>query len=161
MASRSLKPPKKVFKRGKRTGSVTTAERALVRQFVTDQPHEVTPKQVTALAQVLERTPATVRKTIEQAKLELGDQADRYVEIHMQATEGALHAGEFEAAQKGSQWALTHLSAEGTRVVEKAESGPTGTRVLVGINIGGIDADRIAKTMTVTPLLPSPDESAA
>ncbi len=142
------KPPKKVFKRG---GSVTEVERDLVTQFVQDQPREVTPSQVRALARVMRRSTDTVKSLITDAREHFVEQADRYVEVHRLAVENALSEGDYEEARKGSEWYLTHVSGEGARIIDKqAESGPVGARIFVGLRIGGISE---APTIVEMPVL--------
>lgn len=130
------KRPRKVFKRG---GGITQPERDLVTQFVQDQPREVTPTQVRALARVLRRSQDTVKSLVEGAREHFIEQADRYVEVHRLAVEGALLDGDFQEARKGSEWYLEHVSGEGARIIDKqVDTGPAGTRIFVGLRIGGI-----------------------
>lgn len=157
MPVKSTKPPK-VFESGsrkkrqpRRSGSPTNVEKAMVAQFTADQKQEVTPKQITALTQVLNRSPQAVRKMVEEARLAFGESALRYVEIHREATETALATMNVEAAMKGSQWAITNISSEGKRIIDKLDAGSSGARVLIGIRMGGVDADKLVlPTIDVT-----------
>lgn len=142
------KRPRKVFKRG---GGITQPERDLVTQFVQDQPREVTPTQVRALARVLRRSQDTVKSLVEGAREHFIEQADRYVEVHRLAVEGALLDGDFQEARKGSEWYLEHVSGEGARIIDKAaDSGPQGTKILIGLRIGGISE---APTVVQMPVI--------
>src|SRR5580692_3921563 len=110
--------PKPIFR--KRPGAPTKADKALIAQFVQDQPSEITPRQIVGLSKTLRRSKEAIKKLIEEARENFVESAGRYVEIHKAATEAALSAGDNEQALKGSQWALTNLSAEGARIIDKA-----------------------------------------
>lgn len=121
---------------------ISTAEKTLVDQIVRDIPHEITTHQVTALSHLLERPIPTVRKMIEDARTRFVESAGRYVDIHLQSTEGALADQDYETAAKAAQWALTNISGEGARVVDRADDGgPSGPKVMIGIKLGGLEAD--------------------
>ena len=138
-------PPKKIFN-PKRGGSPTKAEKELVAQFVLDQPAEVTPRQVNALAKVLRRSKELTKQLIEDAKDNFVESAGRYVEIHREAVEAALLNGDsksLEVAVKGSQWAIESLSSDGTRIVEQPNVDSGGVKVMVGIKLGGMNADKV------------------
>lgn len=137
MASKTPPKQRKVF--NKRPGQPTAVEKDFVAQLVADQPAEMTNSQVNALARTLRRTKETTRNLIEEAKNRLIDRSSRYADIHIQATEAALADGDNEQALKGSQWALTNISGEGARIVEKAVEAPTGAKIMIGIRLGGID----------------------
>src|SRR2546423_1165453 len=105
--------PPRVFNT-RRVGPLTKVEKALVDQFVADQPREITPEQVRALAKLLRRSPNTIRQCITQARDDFASHAHRYVEIHHEAVETALAKGDpksLEVALRGSQWALENISA--------------------------------------------------
>lgn len=125
----------------KRLGGTTQAEANLVAALVADQPREMTNQQVSSLAKVLRRSKDTTKALIEDARADFASKAPRYVEIHAQATEQALANGDaksLEVAAKASQWAIAAMSQDGIRVVEKAEAGPTGMRIMVGVSMGGV-----------------------
>lgn len=127
----------------KRLGPVTDIEKDMVAKFVLDQPAAITPSQTNALARVLRRSKDVTKRLIEEAKDKLVDSTERYVDIHRQTVETALSNGDaksLEVALKGSQWAMEHISQDGTRVVDKAGSGGgnSGTKVLIGVQIGGL-----------------------
>jgi hypothetical protein len=167
----SRKPPERVFEpKSKRGGAVTKTEQQLVSQFVRDQPREVTTSQVNSLAKVLRRSREVVRGMIEQAREEFQSEASFYVKAHKQSVEKALNVltkdGEHDAraldvAARGSQWALENLSAEGQRVIDKpsAGKGETGPRILVGIQLGGLNTPE-AVTIDATPT-PSPESESS
>lgn len=137
--SAKRKPPQKVFKRA---GPVSETERDFVTQFVQDQPRAITIGQERTLAKVMRRSPAVVKELVQDARERFVEQAEHYVTIHRRAVDGALESGDYEEARKGSEWYLTHVSGAGERIVDKnADSGPQGTKILVGIRVGGISAN--------------------
>jgi hypothetical protein len=142
--------PHQVFKR---RGSITKVERDFVTQFVQDQPRELSSRQVSALSTVTRRSKAVIKTLIEEARDSFVEQADRYVQIHREAVEGALESGDHEQAIKGSQWYLEHVSSEGARIVDKAAAGPAGTKIMLGISLGGMSASTVdaLQTVNVTP----------
>ena len=134
--SKTKRPPYK------RKGKPTKAEKALVAEFVADQPMAVSEGQITAIAKVLRRPREVAKTLIEDAKDMLVDNTKRYVTIHMQATEDALAEGSpkaLDVATKAAQWALENISEGATRVVEATVKGDTGPRIMVGIRIGGLN----------------------
>lgn len=138
VAPAGKRTPHKVFKR---RGSVSNVERDFVTQFVQDQPRELSTRQVNALATVMRRSRETVKEVVAEARDRFVEQADRYVEIHRSAVESALEGGDNETALKGSQWYLEHVAAEGIRIVDKGgASGPTGSKIVIGVAIGGVGA---------------------
>lgn len=133
----------------RRTGVPSVAEQNLVTALVLDSPTEVKPGQVMALAKALRRSPAAIKSMIEKAQESFRSKAQRYVDVHMEATELALAGGTvagLEVAQKGAQWALERMSGEGVRLIEpkpgQGEGGPAGPRVMIGIQLGGLDATK-------------------
>jgi hypothetical protein len=137
---KKTKTPHQVFNR---SGTVSKVEKELVAQFVADQPTEITPKQITGLAMTLRRSKAVIKQLIEDAKENFVVSADRYVKIHMLATEKALADGDNEQALKGSQWALTNIGAEGARVVDKEAAPSTGTKIMIGLKVGGLNEPKV------------------
>lgn len=121
-------------------GTPTKAEKEFVAQLVQDQPREMTPQQIGSLARTLRRGKAVVKEMVEQARENFVSNSERYVDIHMSATEAALADGDNETAAKAAQWALTNVSSEGSRIIDKASTEPTGARVMVAIQMGGIDS---------------------
>ena len=116
----------------RRTGGPSVAEQNLVTALVLDSPTEVKPSQVTALAKALRRSPAAIKGMIEKAQESFRSKAQRYVDVHMEATELALAGGTvagLEVAQKGAQWALelstAEPEAEPSSVVYPARTGVT------------------------------------
>ena len=141
-SSRSvLKPnPGQKLRPLKRMGVPTKADKALVAQVVLDQPAEITPAQITGLAKTLRRSKDAIKQMIEEARENFVAGAERYVEIHREATEAALADGDNEQALKGAQWALQNISAEGVRVVEKTVEASSGSRIMIGIKLGDTKA---------------------
>lgn len=134
------KAPTRVFKR---MGPVSDVEVGFIRQFLQDQPREITPTQEKALSKVMRRSKGVVRDIIEQAREEFQGSALDYVQIHKEATIAAYEDGNLDAALKASQWAIANMSQEGTRVVEKvAAEGGGGVRIMIGVKMGGIDGSK-------------------
>jgi hypothetical protein len=135
---------KKRRKNTRRQGSITKAERALVKQVILDQPAELTPRQITGLSAGLRRSKDAIKTLIQEAREDFAASAKEYVDVHAQATAGALATMDFEVAGKLAQWGMTNISAEGVRIVDKPEHGPTGAKILIGIRVGGINQDAMA-----------------
>lgn len=164
----SRTPPPKVFSpKFKRRGSPSDAEQAMVAQFVRDQPHEVTEKQVTALSKVLCRSKEMVKGMVASAREEFNASADFYVKSHKTAVERALSVlgkeGEhdpkaLDVAARASQWAMENMSAEGQRVVDKpsAGKGDMGPRIMVGINLGGLNTKPTVETTVLEGVIDPP-----
>lgn len=146
--------PTKTFKRG---GGITEAEKDLVARFVQDQPRELTTSQVSGLARTLRRSREATKDLIEQAKERFVDSAQRYVDIHRQAVEEALTAGEFDTAMKGSQWYLEHVGVEGVGIIDKQKAPETGSKIAIGIKIGGVSEAATAITLPAVTVDPSDD----
>ena len=135
----SIKAPK-VFKR---SGAISDAEKNLVSQFVLDQPGELKPTQVTALAKTLNRSKDAVTKMIQEAREHFLEGANRYIEIHRCAVEDALAEGSpkgLEQARLGAEWAIEKMSSGGVRIIEAPEKAgaATGVQIMVGVRIGGL-----------------------
>lgn len=127
-------------------GSLSKSEKDLIANTALAQPGGLSPLQVTGLAKVLKRSPALIQQAIIEARDQFVGSAGRYVEIHKQATEDALSNGDaksLDVAVRGAQWALTNISAEGTRIVDKPNTEATGSKVMIGIRVGGIDTPAI------------------
>lgn len=143
----------------KRMGSATDTDKALVAAVVMDSPRELSTQQTNALATVLRRSKDVVKTLIEEARENFQANAKRYVELHMQAVEDAVASGDPKAlgeAMKGAAWAISNLSAEGTRIVEKETKGPTGTQILINIPMGATDQSKAIKVVDVTPQIGAP-----
>lgn len=135
--------PKGLFKPGKRIGGgpLSAADKAMITQFALDQPREVTPKQISQLAQLTRRSPAAIKRVVEGAREAFAGSAETYVDIHLRATQGAEAKGDYETAAKAAQWAMTNVAFEGVRVVDRAQEGNAAPKVLIGIKLGGLTAD--------------------
>lgn len=129
--------------------SITAAERDIIQRVVEQQPNTaLTERQVTGLAHALRRKPDTVKAVIEDARHELAMRTPRYMDVHMQATEGALRKEDFDTAGKLAQWALENVSEDGQRVVEKGQGVPgSGVQVMIGLNLPGMPQP----TLTILP----------
>jgi hypothetical protein len=135
MAKSSPKLPR-VF--NKRVGPLTKDEKGLVYQFLADQPHEVRSEDIKLLARLMHRQPNTIRLCITLARQNFASNALRYVEIHREATEKALAAGDYDTAAKACQWAMENISLEGERIVDKYTSANVAPKVYVGVCFGGM-----------------------
>lgn len=136
-------PPKKTRKAFKRGAVISKAEKEIVANIVHEQTADMTPQQVKALAIVLKRTPELIKNEIALARDTFVGRAGRYVDIHLAATESALETGDNEQAIKASQWAVSNISGEGTRIIDRPNTEATGSRVMIGIKVGGVDAPDI------------------
>lgn len=138
---RVLTPGRGVFK-NKRKGPVTTGEKALLAEFLTDQTAAVTNQQVTALAKVMRRSKEIVIRELEAARDSFVESAQDYVDIHKKATQQALLNADpksLDVATRAAQWAIEKISGEGIRLVEKADKGPSGSSIMIGIKLGGLN----------------------
>ena len=75
-----------------------------------------------------------VREAIKVARQTLAGAAEKYVELHMLATEVAALKGDAAPAQ----WALERIAEGGARVVDAPKAGPTGPGLRIGIAVGGV-----------------------
>jgi hypothetical protein len=136
----SSKPPQKIFGR---MGPVTKGEKEFVAQFVQDMPGPISERQLGALSKTMRRSKEVLRQMIEEAAEQFQENARFYIDTHRQATQDALKSDTMagkDIAIKASQWAIENLSGGGARIVEKAASGaPTGTKITVGVKIGGLN----------------------
>lgn len=128
----------KTKRKYKRAGQTTKAERAIVKALVKDSPSEITPIKTQQLAKVFNRSVSTVKKMLQKAREDFTADASFYVDAHRSSVEGALATFDFDVARKGAAWAIQNLSGEGKRIVDKAEAGPSGVRIMVGVRLGGV-----------------------
>lgn len=139
----------------KRAGAPSQVEKDFVAQFVADQPGGLTTRQENALATALRRPRDTVRKMLDEAREIVAGNTVRYANIHLQAAEDALASDSMmgkEVAGKLAQWALTNASLDGKRVIDKAASENTGTKIIVGVKIGGVNQEAVPKE-TLIPMV--------
>jgi hypothetical protein len=135
----TLQPnPKLRRKQKKRKGPVSKVEKALVAHVIQDTPGIITTAQERGLATALRRPKEVIKEMIDEAREKFVKSSLRYVEIHKSATENALADGDNEQALKGSQWALTNISAEGARIIDKQNTETNTPKVLIGIRVGGV-----------------------
>jgi hypothetical protein len=138
--------PKQVKKRAstrksKRYGAPTATEKEVVAALVMDHPAELAPSQVNALAKAMRRPREVVKQLVDDAKENFVSKAERYVDIHMAATEAGLSLGDakgLEQARKGAEWALTNISMDGSRVVDRPDEGGHANKIMIGIQMGGM-----------------------
>ena len=86
--------------------------------------------------------PNVLRKFIKDAREKFLRHAERYVDIHLHATQAALSSGEFETAGRMSQWAMEAFSEEEDRVVYKESKTALvqlqQPKVIVSVPLGNI-----------------------
>ncbi len=142
-SSRTLlnKDPNYKKKPFKKTGAPSKMDKALVAQVVSveAQTMPVSTEQITALTKVLSRSRASIKKMVEEAREEFVESAGEYVQIHKEATIKALADGDNETAAKAAQWAMTNMSFDGARIVDKPTVEPTGTKIMIGLKLGGLN----------------------
>jgi hypothetical protein len=126
----------------KRPGRVTKKEQAIVTALVKEAPDTPTVDQTKALAKLFNRPTDTVKSMLVKAKASLAGDAQFYVDTHKEvvATAMAVAAStgsekHLDIARKGSAWAIANISGDGKRLVEKADIGPQGTRIMVGVKL--------------------------
>ncbi len=145
-------------KRGRpiyRAGGLTNAERATVAAFVKDSPSELRAGQVQALSELLRRPVGTVKAIIQEARESLASDAKLYVETHRMATIGAMASGDFKVAAEAAQWAMKNIGEGDVRIIDReVKPSDSGSRVLIGIKLGGIGAPIVE-----TPALPEPESN--
>lgn len=133
------KPKKKP--RARRTGPLTKAERQITKMLVKDSPQTITPNQTTALARMFKRPVSTVKSMLTRAREDLASDASFYVDAHRQVVEDALAINGPQAldiARKAAAFAITNISGEGKRLIDKQESGPQGTRIFIGVKLSNM-----------------------
>lgn len=139
------KPKKK--RTYKRPGKTTKDEKEVIKAVVRQTGGDVPLDKTMALAKVFNRPVSTIKKQIQTAKENLAADAGFYVDAHRDVVETALEVGKatfndklLETARKGAAWAIENISGEGKRLVEKQESGPQGTRIMIGVRLSNMTA---------------------
>lgn len=129
----------------KRYGTLTEAEKTLVQQFVADQPQELSPQRIQALSIAMDRRPEAIRGAIAEARSKFVENQKRYVNLHMTATEMALETGDYDAAAKHAEWALSHAKDEdGSKIADSGDDDGKNERVgiapaiMIGVQLGGV-----------------------
>lgn len=131
---------------------------AVVQQLVDRKRGIVTVKDVTALAKVTGEPALVILGIVEQAKQTFSDAALAYVNIHKEATQMALANGDAKSlavATAASQWAIEKIEHEGKRIISKEQAvvGNTGTKIMIGISLGGKNPTHFkAETVDADPL---------
>lgn len=130
----------------KRSGRVSKVEQALVTAVVADSPRELDNRQITGLATSLRRSKDAVKEMVDRAREELANSADEYRVLHLKAVKDAGDLTDdpkaLDAAMRGAQWALEHISIEGHRIVDTPKTGVGGPgsgggiKIMFGINMG-------------------------
>ncbi len=91
-----------------------------------------------SLAVIEATAKSEVKHRIWLAKRRLNMNVARYVDLHMEAAEGALREKNFEGAGKMAQWAMQNASEGEARVIDKPDEGPAQSKVMIGIQLGGL-----------------------
>lgn len=142
------KVPQKRQKVFGRMGRTTQAEKEFVQNFVEDMPGPITERQIGALAKTMRRSKDVIRKMVEDAAETFAENANFYIQSHRQAVADALSSDTMagkKIAADAAQWAIEHMSGGGARIIEKAPTGPTGTKIMIGVKIGGHNAEENAR----------------
>ena len=124
----------------KKPGAPSKQDKAVVAEVVSVAAvlaTKVSEPQITALTKVLARSRASIKKMVEDARENFVESAGDYVEIHKEATINALADGDNETAAKAAQWAITNLSYDGARIIDKPTAEPSGSRIFIGVKLGG------------------------
>jgi hypothetical protein len=126
----------------KRAGVISTAEKQIIKQFVADQPTEITNQQVNALATLTRRSKETILAILTEARDEFAASAVDYVQMHKQGVQSAIANGDaksLDAGIRGAQWAIEHQGRDGHRVIDapKTEGKSGSAQIMIGIKLGG------------------------
>lgn len=113
------------------------ATEAIVAHSVGTAKRELTPHDIAALATVTHTSKDRIRELVKKAKETFAESALDYVNIHKSATEAALASGDLKVAVEASQWAIERASHDGVKIVEKDAASGTGTKIMIGIRLGG------------------------
>lgn len=126
------------------------AERAMIQTFMAKLPREITIEETKVLGKLFTRHPEAMKLAIEAAREAFINNAQLYIEKHRDAVRAAYAAGEFDIAAKHAEWAIERLGTKEGMLLEqpKVEMASSGPRILVGINMGGID-DSVMKPVDV------------
>lgn len=128
--------------RAPRAGIPTQAEKDIIRQFVADQPGEITKQQLQALVKLTRRSKETIVRILQEARDEFAESALDYVRMHKLGVQTAIANGDarsLDAGLRASQWAIEHQNRDGERVIDapKAESKSSAAQIMIGIKLGG------------------------
>lgn len=125
-------------------------QKAIVTAALADNKGYLSNQQINGLAKALHRSKEVIRDLVDQAREDLAASAVDYVKMHKQATQDALANGDaksLEVAVKASQWAMNNISHDGKRIVDKPTSGPVGTKIMLGIKLGGLSESEVPKAL--------------
>lgn len=159
-------------------GSSVKAERAaahlksttdLVQNLVDRKKGMVTVRDVKALAAVTGESPTRLQMILVEAKEKFAASAVDYVKMHKETTQAALTLGRgqeidgvliggdpkaLDVAMKASQWAIEKMSHKGERIIEKdvVKEGNSGTKIMIGLQLGGKNPSFIEVDPPPTPV---------
>ena len=139
---------KKMAKRAEiKRGAVSNVDKGIVGHLMRDEPSP-SPAQVNALSTLLHHKPATIRKTIQEARETFQQNAKEYVALHMKAA----RSDDPDVSRKAAQWAIEHIAAkdaEGNveRIVEPPTAEDSRPSIQIGINLGGMPVRQAVPTL--------------
>lgn len=125
-------------------GRLSNAEKDTINAIVKLTPGGISKQQSDAIAIVLKRDRATIARAVDAAQNTLQQNARRYVDIHLLATEAALEAGEHDTARKAAEFAMKSITAKRedgstARIIDPETTEPrSGPQVKIGIALGGM-----------------------
>lgn len=98
------------------------------------------------------RAPRLIKDIIKSARERLCEQAETYVDLHLQAAINAAAEGD----AKPAQWALEHIQEGNQRIVEREKVGPGTPSINIGFAIGGMPTPKQVVDATPIELPPAP-----
>lgn len=110
---------------------------AIVAHAVGTAKRDLSARDISALATVTHTSKDRIRELVKKAKETFAESALDYVNIHKLATEAALVSGDLKVAVDASQWAIERASHDGVKVIEKEAGTGSGTKIMIGIRLGG------------------------
>lgn len=130
----------------RKPGKLTDAERSTIAGIVNAQAI-ISTDQVQALAIGMNRSIDTIKRAIVNARLTLQQNAQAYVDLHLQTAQSALADRDYDTARKASEYAIDRIAARDEngsieRIVDHAIETPQAPRVHIGIALAGIPALR-------------------
>jgi phenylpyruvate tautomerase PptA (4-oxalocrotonate tautomerase family) len=128
---------------------VSPEELAGITRLLRENPEAASVAITKSLQSAQAQAAAHLAKHIKDARIAFTEKAKDYVMVHLNATRAAYAAGEFDTAARHAEWAMKNLGAGNLRLIEmpqEGEGGNSGPRIMVGVKIGGqqaqvIDAD--------------------
>jgi hypothetical protein len=134
--------PRGSEQRPRKRGVLTSTEKSIVAD-IAQEPHALTPEVIDSTAIVLRRDPDTIARAIARARDEFAQRAEKYIEAHERAIDGALATDDYDTARKGAEWYLEHVSAKSAdgrteRIIEQSTDTARMPTIQIGIALGGL-----------------------